>query len=274
MADKDLKEAIAGLESGPQATPAGDGSPRGAAAVADHPSVQAMRARFGDAVLHHTVCAGDEHVVYVAVDRLLEVMRWLKQDPEQRYDLLKDVTGVDYGAGRPLEVLYELWSVPLRQGLRVKVTLPLDGLVVDSVEPVWKTANWLEREAYDMFGVHFRGHPDLRRILMPENYAEGHPLRKDFPLRGRFSRAEQTRRALAQLPEENYTPQELAVLQYEPPPIGISEQGADPERSQAAASADLNPAALPPRPNDPDDWSLGSSGSATAGEQGPQGAGQ
>jgi len=274
MAEKDLKEAIAGLESGPQATPGGAALPRGEASAAEHPSVRALRARFGDAVRQHTVQAGDEHVVYVVPERLLEVMRWLKHDPEQRYDLLKDVTAVDYGAGRPLEVLYELWSVPGRQGLRVKVSLPLDALEVDSVEPVWKTANWLERETYDMFGVNFRGHPDLRRILMPENYAEGHPLRKDFPLRGRFSRAEQTRRALAQLPEESYTPQELAAMEGEPEPVDASRRGPDPERSQAAASADLNPAGLPPRPNDPEDWSLGSSGSAAAGTQGPQGAGQ
>lgn len=274
MAEKDLKSALADLESGPQTTPAGDTSPRGEPAAVDHPSVRALRARFGDAVLRHTVWAGDEHVVYVTPERLGEVMRWLKHDPEQRFDLLKDVTAVDYGAGRPLEVLYELWSVPLRHGLRVKVTLPLAALEVDSVEPVWKTANWLERETFDMFGINFRGHPDLRRILMPENYAEGHPLRKDFPLRGRFSRAEQTRLALAQVPEDSYTPQELAVMEGESEPAGAARPGTELERSQAAASADLNPAALPPRPNDPDDWSLGSSGSAAGGTQGPQGAGQ
>jgi hypothetical protein len=81
---------------------------------------------------------------------------------------------------------------------------------VDSVVSLWAAADWLEREVWDMFGVHFRGHPDLRRILMPENYAEGHPLRKDFPLRGRFSRAEQTRRALALEVEDHYTPAEFS----------------------------------------------------------------
>jgi NADH-quinone oxidoreductase subunit C len=83
--------------------------------------------------------------------------------------------------------------------------------VVDSVEPIYRGANWLERECYDMFGVRFEGHPDLRRILMWEQYKEGHPLRKDFPLRGRFSRAEQLRQALGANPEARYSMEELSV---------------------------------------------------------------
>ena len=131
------------------------------------------------------------------------------------YDLLADVTAVDWGGSRPLELVYQLWSIPHRRALRVKAVLPLTALVVDSVEPIWSTANWLEREVFDLFGIRFRGHPDLRRIMMPENYAEGHPLRKDFPLRGRFSRAEQTRRALSIVVEDFYTPDEMAVVEEE-----------------------------------------------------------
>jgi NADH-quinone oxidoreductase subunit C len=272
MAGENLKDALAGLESGPETTPSGDAAPRGAAGDdARHPSVQALRTRFGDAVLHHAVMSGDEHVVYVAPERSAELLRWLREDGEQQYDLLKDVTAVDYGAGRPLEVVYELWSIPHRRQLRVKATLPLDALVIDSVEPIWKTANWLEREVYDLFGIHFEGHPDLRRIMMPENYAEGHPLRKDFPLRGRFSRAEQTRRSLSMDVTDNYTPQELSVMEEDPDAAGVtrlSEDGA--ARTHAEASGSLNPSATPRRPNDADDYSLGTSGSAAGGTQGAQ----
>ncbi len=174
-----------------------------------HPSVDALERRFGDVVLRHQIQAGDEHVVYVEPGRSLEVLEWLRDDAGQRFDLLVDVTAVDYGGGRPIEVVYQLWSIPNRRALRVKCELPLSELEIDSVVPLWDAANWLEREVYDMFGVHFRGHPDPRRILMPEFYQEGHPLRKDFPLRGRFSRAEQTRRALSQNPEDYYPPTEF-----------------------------------------------------------------
>ncbi|MDT8367647.1 MAG: NADH-quinone oxidoreductase subunit C [Longimicrobiales bacterium] len=175
------------------------------AEVPDHPSVTALRATFGDAIRAHQLHAGDENVVFVDPAALYAVLEFLQQDPDQRYDYLLDLTAVDYGAGTPIQVVYQLWSLGFHRMLRVKVELPLDALEVDSVEPLWKTADWLEREVWDLFGVTFRGHPDLRRILMPANYAEGHPLRKDFPLRGRFSRAEQTRRALALEVDDNYT---------------------------------------------------------------------
>jgi len=176
-------------------------------AAPSHPSVPALRERFPDAFFRHEVVAGDEHVVWVDPDRTLEILGWLKEDPEHLYNFLSDVTAVDYGGGRPIQVVYQLFSIPHRRALRLKAELPLSDLEIDSAVPLWKAADWLEREVYDMFGVIFRGHPDLRRILMPETYAEGHPLRKDFPLRGRFTRAEQTRRALDQEPEDYYIPE-------------------------------------------------------------------
>ena len=198
-----------------------------AATILGHPTVDGLRARFGASIQHHEVSAGNQHIVYVEAERNREILRWLKQDPDQHYDLLVDVTAVDFGGGHPLQVVYQLWSVPHRRALRVKCELPLTALAIDSVEPLWRTANWLEREVYDLFGIEFKGHPNLRRIMMPENYAEGHPLRKDFPLRGRFTRAEQTQRALSQDPVDQYIPTELAT-EREPqvpgnPPLGESE---------------------------------------------------
>lgn len=172
-------------------------------------TVEALRAAFPDAVVRDLVQSGDQQVVYIDPGRNAEVLDWLRTDPGERFNLLVDVTAVDYGDGRPLEVVYQLWSTPHRRALRVKCELPLSHLAIASVTALWSAADWLEREVYDLFGIEFEGHPDLRRILMPENYAEGHPLRKDFPLRGRFSRAEQTRRALSQDMEQYYMPDEM-----------------------------------------------------------------
>ena len=188
MADEN-GSAFDAVEQGPEASDRHTEALHcGAGDPTEHPSVTALQGRFGSAVLRHEVQAGDQHVVFLDPGSNRAVLEWLRDDPEQRYDLLVDVTAVDYGGGRPLQIVYQLWSVPHKRALRVKCELPLDGLSIDSVVQLWNAANWLEREVYDLFGVDFRDHPDLRRILMPQNYAEGHPLRKDFPLRGRFSR--------------------------------------------------------------------------------------
>ena len=178
-----------------------------------NPSVDALRAQFGPAVGRAAVICGDT-VVYVEAGRSVELLRWLKDTPGQQYNYLVDVTAVEYrDPERPIELVYELFSLERRAPLRVKVELAKDRLEVDSVVPLWAGANWLEREVYDMFGIRFRGHPDLRRILMWETYAEGHPLRKDFPLRGRFSRAEQVRQALGASTEAQYSMEELSVAE-------------------------------------------------------------
>ena len=163
--------------------------------------------------LREEVARDGEPIVFVARDRLLEAMTWLKDTPGQQFDYLVDVTAVEFrDRERPLQVVYFLRSLTRKADLRVKVELPAsDELVVDSVWSLWHGADWLEREVYDMFGITFRGHPDLRRILMWETYAEGFPLRKDFPLRGRFSRAEQVRQALNANPEAHYSLDELSI---------------------------------------------------------------
>ncbi|HEV7365321.1 MAG TPA: NADH-quinone oxidoreductase subunit C [Gemmatimonadales bacterium] len=175
-------------------------------------SVAALRSQFGPAVERYFISSG-QTVVYVSRDRSHDTLAWLKDTPGEEYNYLTDVTAVDYrDPERPLEVVYQLRSLGRREDLRVKVALDKRApLEVRSVYDLWRGADWLEREVYDMFGVTFVGHPDLRRILMWETYAEGYPLRKDFPLRGHFSRAEQTRQALAANPEANYSLEELAI---------------------------------------------------------------
>jgi len=165
--------------------------------------------------LREAVARDGEHIVYVARERLLDTMKWLKETPGQEFDYLVDVTAVEFrDKERPLEVVYFLRSLKRKADLRVKVELaPSDELVVDSVWSLWHGADWLEREVFDMFGVTFTGHPDLRRILMWETYAEGNPLRKNFPLRGRFSRAEQVRQALNANPEAHYSMEELSIAE-------------------------------------------------------------
>jgi NADH-quinone oxidoreductase subunit C len=206
----DFKKGLEGLDAGA----AGGGReapnvPPPPGGVPPHPTVDALREVFGAAILRHEMVAGDEHILYVDAEQIRPVLTWLRDEPTQRYDLLKDLTAVDYGTGTFLQVVYELWSIPHRRQLRLKAELPIGALEIDTAYFLWRSADWMEREVFDMFGIVFRGHPDLRRILMPYNYAEGHPLRKDFPLRGRFSRSEQTRRSLSMRTEDHYSPAEL-----------------------------------------------------------------
>ncbi|MDR0786541.1 MAG: NADH-quinone oxidoreductase subunit C [Gemmatimonadota bacterium] len=212
MSNDSFRKGLEGLDSGPAGSPRE--TPRVEApegGIPAHPTVDALRIQFGEAIGLHELVAGDEHVVYIDPARAFQILHWLRDEPGQQYDFLQDLTAVDYGNGTTIQVVWQLWSIPNRLNIRIKADLPLDALEVDSVYYVWRAADWLEREVWDLFGVTFRGHPDLRRILMPYNYTEGHPLRKDFPLRGRYSRAEQTQRALSMTIEDHYSAIELAV---------------------------------------------------------------
>jgi len=203
-----------------------------------NPSAETLERQFGSAVRRVTESCGAT-IVYVDAARLREILAWLKDAPGEAYNYLADITAVEYrDPDLPLEVVYELFSLSRRVGLRVKAALSKDGpLEVDSVVPVWAGANWLEREVFDMFGVRFRGHPDLRRILMWETYAEGHPLRKDFPLRGRFSRSEQVRQALNANPEAHYSLEELGIADaYYDLPADLRERVQRGERGRIAES--------------------------------------
>jgi NADH-quinone oxidoreductase subunit C len=123
------------------------------------------------------------HTLVVAREYLLDLCHFLKQDNALQFNFLSDICGVDYHPQTPrFETVYHLYSIPFRYRLRIKCRFEEDD-APPSVVSVWKTANWHEREAYDMYGISFVDHPDLRRIYMWEGY-EGYPMRKDYPLRG------------------------------------------------------------------------------------------
>jgi NADH-quinone oxidoreductase subunit C len=124
----------------------------------------------------------DEVTVYVPREHIVAVCRFLKEDVEVRYNYLSDLTGNDWLDRDPrFEVIYHLYSLEHFTRLRLKVRVPEDDCTCPTVTQVWGTANWHEREVFDMYGVVFEGHPDLRRILLPEEWV-GHPLRQDFEI--------------------------------------------------------------------------------------------
>jgi NADH-quinone oxidoreductase subunit C len=151
----------------------------------ENPAVLAVRGRFPEAY-QDVVNFRDEITIRVARESLRDVVEFLRDHPDLRYNLLTDLTAVDMLQlrGDPrFDVVVQLYSIPRRVRLRVKAGLN-DGEAVPSLTPIFEAANWFEREAYDMFGIIFEGHPNLRRILLAEDWDEGHPLRKDYPLRG------------------------------------------------------------------------------------------
>lgn len=132
----------------------------------------------------HTECIVDENATPKAIKinkaDLISVMQSLFGDPVAYFDMLSCVTGVDNGPEvGTMEIVYNLYSIPFDHHLMIKVVVPRDQPEVESVCSIWRTANWHEREIFDLYGIHFANHPDLRRILLPADW-EGHPLRKDY----------------------------------------------------------------------------------------------
>jgi NADH-quinone oxidoreductase subunit C len=145
--------------------------------------VTALQARLAGAVEQTTYFVGDWSVI-VPVDRLVDVATCLRDTAESAFDYLSDLTAVDWPARTEarFDVVYCLYSTRHRYRLRVK-TRVADGTAVPTVTGIWGAANWLEREVFDLFGIAFTGHPNLRRILLPDDW-QGHPQRKDYPLEG------------------------------------------------------------------------------------------
>jgi NADH-quinone oxidoreductase subunit C len=137
-----------------------------------------LKARFGDDVGALSEAKIDPFVV-VKRERIVEVCRFLRDEAGLDFDFLEDLTAVDWPKRNVIEVVYHLLSYPHRHTFTLKVEADRTAPSVPTVEGVWKTANWFEREVYDLFGVEFPGHPDLRRLLLPDDWV-GHPLRKDY----------------------------------------------------------------------------------------------
>lgn len=140
-----------------------------------------LQDRFGERIVGHHTYRGDETVV-IAREGMLDVFGFLKEDPRCRFEMMVDLTAADYlerGARPRFEVVVHLKSVSLHHRLRVKVPVEEAEAEVDSIQHLWVAANWYERECWDMYGIRFAGHPDLRRLLMYPEF-EGHPLRKDY----------------------------------------------------------------------------------------------
>jgi NADH-quinone oxidoreductase subunit C len=134
----------------------------------------------GDLRVDHAVT--DEDCLMVAAKDLVALCLLLRDDPALKFDFMSDICGVDFFPETPrFQLVYQLYSIPFKRRLRLKCRL--EEPVAPTITEVWTTANWHEREAWDMYGIDFTGHPDLRRIYMWEGF-EGFPMRRDFPLRG------------------------------------------------------------------------------------------
>ena len=170
-------------EHPPKATaPSGPPDPPPPADLAPPPFVASLQAAIPGGVVHVSYWVSDWTII-VAAAKLLDVARYLRDAPDASFDLCSDVTATDWPPrAERFDLVYCLYSTRHRRRVRVKATAAVDQPVA-SVTGLWPSANWLEREVYDMFGVNFVGHPDRRRILMPEDW-QGFPERKDYPLEG------------------------------------------------------------------------------------------
>ena len=181
---------VAAKEAAQKAAPAAPGAPKPPVKkkeegpkpsdASNHPLVKRLREQCADAVTEATEFLG-QLSIRIERSRIVEVCNALKADAETPFDYLSDLTCVHWPDNReaPLEVVYQLYSISKNERVRLKVAT--NGAGVESVTSVWPAADWPEREVYDLFGVVFHNHPDLRRILLPPDW-DGHPLRKDYPL--------------------------------------------------------------------------------------------
>lgn len=186
----DTDKRSEGAEHVAELTPEFEEEPWGREAYFDedlsqHPAVRVLNTELPDAILD-IIRFRDETTIHVRPELFREVCRVLRDNERVSLNFLTDVTAVDMLRLRTtprFDVVAQLYSLRNRIRLRIKAGIN-DGESVPSLVPLWNGANWLEREAYDMFGIIFEGHPNLKRMLLPDDWDEGHPLRKDYPVRG------------------------------------------------------------------------------------------
>lgn len=146
--------------------------------ITGDPLIDSLRQLFGEAIVEAVEVCGQQ-VITLTATRAYEVLAHLRKEAD--FDMLTDLTAVHWpDRERPFELVYQVYNLSARRRLRLKTTLA-EGEQIETVSSIWQAANWLEREVYDLFGIRFSGHPDLRRILLPEGWV-GHPLRKEYPL--------------------------------------------------------------------------------------------
>lgn len=151
----------------------------------NHPIAEKIKQSFPEGYIGATLFRQDLSL-HVRRESLVVICRRLHDDPEMDFDYIVHVASVDYPNDTDrFEMVYEFYSIKKKHYIRVKSRVPEEDCTIDSITPIWKGANFMEREVYDMMGIRFNNHPDLRRILLPDEYDEGYPLRKNFPLQGR-----------------------------------------------------------------------------------------
>lgn len=194
--------------------------------------------KFPEAVLSVDIdTARSELTIHVAAPRIVEIARFLHDDPMACFDHLTDICSADYpDAPQRFEVIYQLLSLPRGKRIRLKARVPDDDPAIDSVTGIWRGAGFLEREVYDMMGIRFIGHPDLRRILLPDDYAEGHPLRKDFPTEGRGWRSQ-----FDFIPRLDEAPTEQVEFSAEEKRLFLSEPDAAPGKRREELLLNMGP---------------------------------
>lgn len=137
-----------------------------------------LKSKFAKSILEVKIEGVVDPYIKIASASWKDISIFLRDDPDMQFDFLMCLSGVDYGKGT-LGVVYNIYSMTLKHKINIKIEVPKDNPDVHSAATIWPTANWHEREAYDLLGIRFTNHPDLRRILMPEDW-EGHPLQKDY----------------------------------------------------------------------------------------------